>query len=227
MGDVLGAVRDIDVLDTRFESGGPAPGGSPGVDELRSRLASQRRGASEDLAEVLRSERYLTLLDRLDAGASLPRFYSSPESEGAGVGKLTPSASARTALPLLLRPHWKKLRRRVKKAGARPSDTQLHKIRIGSKQLRYGAELAVPVLGKTAARTARRAEDIQTLLGEHHDAVTAVEWLERIPAEGTTAASFAAGYEAADALRQQTETRRQWTRAWHRLRNGSVTDWLQ
>ena len=227
MGTVLGAVRDIDVLEKRLSSRGRIPRGSGGTDELRSGLASQRRDKSEELAHAVRGERYLHLLDRLDAGASFPRFSSSPRSEETREGRISPSDLARSALPRLLGPHWQTLRRRVKKAGSRPSDTQLHRIRIGSKQLRYGAELAEPVLGKPARRAARRAEEVQTILGEHHDSVTAVEWLERIPADGTTEASFAAGYRAAEARRQQSTSKDQWVRAWDALKSERATDWLQ
>jgi CHAD domain-containing protein len=227
MGTELGSVRDIDVLDQRLQSRSQTPGGSSGTVELRSKLASQRRANSEELAHALRSDRYLNLLDRLDAGTSFPRFYNSPQSQEGGDRGCGPSDPARRALPRLLGPHWKELRRRVTKAGSRPSDTQLHRIRIASKQLRYGAELAEPVLGKSARRTARRAEDIQAILGDHHDSVTALEWLEGVPTDGTTEASFVAGYKAADARRQRSQTRRQWVRAWGALRSGRATDWLQ
>ena len=227
IGTVLGNVRDIDVLGKRFQSDDSDSSGSRGAEALRSRLASQRRDKTEELAHVLRSERYLNLLDRLDAGTSLPRFYVSSQSTGAGEREVGPRDDARKALPRLLGPHWRKLRRRVRKAGPTPSDSQLHKIRIASKQLRYGSELAEPVLGKSARRTARRAEDIQTILGDHHDSVTAVEWLEQIPADSSTGASFVAGGKAADARRHQLETRQQWEHAWDRLNSRAVTGWLQ
>ena len=227
IGAVLGAVRDIDVLDKRFQADESASRDSRGEDVLRSRLAAQRRDKTEELALALRSERYLNLLDRLDAGTSSPRFYVSPQPTEAEEPEVGPTDLARRALPRLLGPHWRKLRRRVRQAGSTPSDTQLHKIRIASKQLRYGAELAEPVLGKAARRTARRAEDIQTILGDHHDSVTAVEWLEQTAAGGTTGTSFVAGGEAANARRHQLESRQQWEHAWDRLNSGKVTDWLQ
>ncbi len=227
MGTVLGAVRDIDVLGKRFASHGSTTLDSRGEEELSSRLAAQRRHDCEELADALRSERYLDLLDRLDAGASSPRFYVSPEYEKMAISECGPNDRARGALPFLVGRHWKALRRRVNKAGPRPSDTQLHRIRIGAKQLRYGAELAEPVMGQAARRTARRAEDIQTILGDHHDSVTAIEWLERIPVDGTTEASFVAGGKTADARRQQAKSRRQWKQALDALKRGGVTDWLQ
>ena len=220
IGTLLGAVRDVDVLGQRL----PVPTGSEsaararGADELRSRLAARRRAGSSELARALRSERYLNLLDRLHAGASSPRFFSP-------AGR--PDEPARDTLPRLLGTHWKKLRRRMEHAGADPTDTELHRIRIGAKQLRYGAEVAEPVLGKAARRTARRAEDVQTVLGDHHDAVTAVQWLEQMPVVATTEASFVAGGVAADARRQQAALRRQWTHTRSALERRRVTDWLR
>lgn len=226
LGGVLGEVRDIDVLDERVRSDGAMSLDWPGFDELRSKLASQRRTASLILAEVLQGERYLDLLDRLDVSISSPRFYVSPASEegtGHGLGPLVP---ARTALPQLLHPHWRKLRKRVATASSPPSDTELHRIRIGSKQLRYGAELAEPIIGPDAGRTARRAESIQTILGHHQDAVTAMDWLRQVPADDTTA-SFAAGAIAAQALNQQATARHQWKKAWKTLKKGSALTWLR
>lgn len=227
IGTVLGTVRDIDVLAKRLPTRTETALDSRGADELRSKLAARRRASSDELAHALRSERYLNLLDRLHAGTRSPRFSADPRAEKAPVRALGPDEPARTALPLLLDIHWKKLRRRVAKAGSTPTDTELHRIRIGSKQLRYGAEVAEPVMGKTARRTARRAEDIQTILGDHHDAVTAVQWLEQVPADGTTEASFVAGGLAADARRQQATLRKEWRHAWDALNRGRATDWLQ
>ena len=227
LGGVLGAVRDVDVLDERLHSGRAVPGDIIGREELHARLVSQRRHSSLELAEVLQSGRYLNLLDRLAAGTSSPPFLVDHDFEQEVGRSLAPATPARRALPQLLHPHWKRLQRRVKKAGSRPSDTRLHRIRIGSKQLRYGAELAEPVVGTPAGRTARLAEDIQTILGDHHDAVAAVEWLQHIPADGTTTASFAAGVAAAEGLHQQAKARRQWARAWKALHKGSATAWLQ
>jgi CHAD domain-containing protein len=226
IGTILGTVRDIDVLGKRLPTRTETALESRGEDELRSRLAARRRASSDQLAQALRSERYLNLLDRLHAGTCSPRFSTRLQAETEPVGELGPDELARDALPLLLGIHWKKLRRRIAKAGSAPTDTELHRIRIGSKQLRYGAEVAEPIMGKTARRVARRTEDIQTILGGHHDAVTAVQWLEQIPADATKEASFVAGGMAADARRQQAKSRKQWRHAWNALKRGRATDWL-
>jgi CHAD domain-containing protein len=226
IGALLGAVRDIDVFAKRLSTGAGTALESRGGDQLQALLAARRRAHSDELAHALRSDRYLNLLDRLHAGASSPRFVPNQQPKGKPRRALQPDKPARDALPLLVGLHWTKLRRRVAKAGSVPTDTQLHRIRIGSKQLRYGAEVAEAVVGKKARRTARRAEDVQTLLGDHHDSVTAVQWLEKIPASASTEASFVAGEFAADAHRRQAELREEWTRAWATLNTGRTAQWL-
>ena len=52
-------------------------------------------------------------------------------------------------------------------------DEALHEARKAAKRLRYTCEAVVPVHGGRARRLARRAEDVQELLGEHQDSVVA------------------------------------------------------
>jgi CHAD domain-containing protein len=115
----------------------------------------------------------------------------------------------------------------VRKAGRTPSAIQLHGIRIASKQLRYAAEAAQPVIGKSARRTAGLAKDLQTVLGNHHDAVAAEEWLEAVALDGTGSAGFAAGQLASTAQHQQRQIGRRWRREWHSLASPKATRWLE
>ena len=109
------------------------------------------------------------------------------------------------------------LRHRVRSAGRHPSDSELHRIRIGAKQLRYAAELAAPVLGRRARRMAKAAESLQTVLGEHHDAVVAEHWLHDVALSTTPSGTDAAGRLAAAEHRRQKKMRRQWRSVWHEL----------
>ena len=160
LGAVLGDLRDLDVLSDGL-SETPVP--------VRQRLAVQRSEAGGRLAEALASERYLNLVDRLHAGSE-----RLPIASGAQAEAVRPAAQV---LPSLVAARWRAVRRAVKRAGRHPSPSQLHRIRIKSKQLRYAAEAATPVIGKAARRTASAAEHVQTVLGEHHDAVAAEAWL--------------------------------------------------
>ena len=211
LGDALGKVRDIDVLgdslfdETRSEEFG----------ELRMALDEERTSAAEAVAEVLRSQRYLDLLDRLHRGAQQPPFY----------GHVPPSEPAVDVLPHLVATAWRAVRKRVRRAGRPPGDRELHRIRIAAKQLRYASEAAEPVVGKAAARTALEAKALQTVLGDHHDSVMAEEWL-RQSRSGTTD-RLSTGWLAALQQVKQRTLRRKWRSIYGRLSAPKRRRWLQ
>lgn len=226
LGERLGRVRDRDVLARNL---GSRPGTEvpPGKLELDAGLAKQRRQASRELGVALDSDRYLTLLDRLDAGSQRPPFHPKTGSKkGSRSGHPRADDRAQVAVPALVAARWRSLRKKVRKAGSRPSDAELHRIRIGAKQLRYAAEAATPVIGRAAARTAARAERLQTVLGEHHDAVTAEAWLREQAVHDTRAASFVAGMLAAQQIRRQQKLRRRWRSSWRNLDHRKARAWL-
>ena len=227
LGGVLGNVRDPDVLAGHLTEAEPRDGDSDsdtddgGGVQLRGQLTTQRRTALGELSAVLSGQRYLDLLDRLEMAvrrvpiAAVVSGESDVETRAADV------------LPALVGRQWKVLRRRVRKAGDDPSDDHLHRIRIGAKQLRYAAELAVPVMGKEARRTAKAAENLQTILGEHHDSVAAVQWLHDAAMHSTPAAAYRAGRLSVDQQRRQRTLRRQWPSAWEEIDKKKVRGWLR
>jgi CHAD domain-containing protein len=218
LGDMLGRVRDLDVLAARldeeldqFELEGRRP------DELVERLAEQRCIETGHLEAAMSSERYINLLDRLRAAARgpLPAVFDT-------------SVRSVDVLPALVRKRWRALRRRVKRGGDRPTDRELHRMRIAAKRLRYAAEASVPAVGKRAKRTGVAAERLQTVLGELHDSVAAMEWIRRQLADPaiTPGQAFAAGWLARDLALQQSHLRREWRSAWKRLEPKRNRDWL-
>ena len=175
---------------------------------------------TERISAVLANDRYLLLLDHLHAASNSPPFVL-------GEGDINPEDMASEVLPSLVGARWHALRRQIRKSGHDPSDERLHRIRIKSKQLRYAAEAATPVIGKAARRTARAAEDLQTLLGEHHDAVTAESWLrERAEAGVSPAGAFEAGRMAAGQQRLQGKLRHRWRRTWAPLAQPKRRRWM-
>ncbi len=219
---MLGEVRDLDVLRERLRPGRADPT-EAGWRQIDAVLSEQRRAAVASLQAALGSDRYLRLLDRLDAAAVSPPLWADP----AGRHAVHPGQRALRALPAVVRAPWRALRRRVRKAGRQPTDVQLHKIRIGAKQLRYASELAVPVEGKPARRTATRAERLQTVLGDHHDAVFAEAWLRQVSATLPPGAALEAG-RLIEAQRQaQSDLRRRWRRAWRALAEKKGRRWLR
>jgi CHAD domain-containing protein len=231
LGTVLGRVRDADVLGHRLAGSGAGSGSdepleAQGRQDLCAMVAEERRQYVAELAEVVDGPRYFSLLERLYAAAHGPPFYVQRKARSTGGQPLRIESPARKALPPLVEIQWRALRRRKRKAGRHPSDRQLHRIRIGAKQLRYAAEAAGPVMGKPARRMARRAETVQTVLGDHHDAVAAAEWLRGAALHGTGAASFAAGLLTATQQRRQRSLRRQWEGPWRALDAKTTRQWL-
>jgi CHAD domain-containing protein len=225
-GTVLGQVRDIDVLSGNLADDGHLPGGTAtdaaGAAELRAALVEERRGAARHLALALTQDRYIDLLDRLDAAARTPPFYERHAGGGRRPGRADRPAVGE--LPGVLHRRCTALRRRVRRAGPHPSDGELHRIRIGAKQLRYAAEAATPVMGRAARRTAEAAERLQRVLGDHHDAVAAEHWLRAHARDASPAASFVAGRLAGDQERRRRRLRRRWRGALARL-EATTSNW--
>ena len=218
LGAVLGDLRDLDVI---------ADGLSEPPIPVRQRLAVQRNEAAGRLAEALASERYLNLVDRLHAGSERLPLAPDVQSEA--------EKPAAEVLPSLVAARWRAVRREVKRAGRDPSPAQLHRIRIKSKQLRYAAEAATPVVGKAAQRTASAAEHVQTVLGRHHDAAAAEAWLRDEWADGAAAGTsatvspavaFEVGRLTAEARQRRRVATEQWTGAWAELRRPKRLHWL-
>lgn len=219
LGTALGELRDQDVLAEVLSDAPPA---------IRQRLALQRLEAACRLADVLASARYVNLVDRLHAGTEL-----LPLAPGAQREARRPAADV---VPPLVAGRWRALRRQVRRAGSNPAPAQLHQIRIKSKQLRYAAEAATPVIGSPARRTASAAEHVQTVLGDHHDAVAAEDWLrEQWADDSSTGASptvapgiaFEAGRLVAEARQRQRESELAWKDAWAELQKPKRRHWLR
>ena len=155
---ILGVARDAEVLAERYERA---------LDELpanlvrgpvRARLidGAKRRyeaGLKRSLT-AMRSTRYFRLLDRLDALVAV-----DPPT----------SPSGEASVPVNVDTAYKKVRKAAKAAKAAMSpeahDEALHKIRKRAKRLRYTAAAT------GSGSVADRAKQIQTLLGDHQDAV--------------------------------------------------------
>jgi len=216
LGTLLGRARDVDVLAPTLRSApGDRTSDSDGKAVLRSGLAHERRVAARELAEAMGSPRYFDILDRLHAAARVPPFSADgPAHEPAA-----------RALPRLVRRAWRRLEREVGDAGNDPPDTELHRIRIKAKEVRYASEAAAPVCGKRAARLAKEARRLQDLLGEHHDAVAAEVWLRDQASSPVVA--FVAGRLSAEQHRRQQDLRAHWRPAWRRLQRTRLRAWLR
>ncbi|MGA8534855.1 MAG: CHAD domain-containing protein [Candidatus Tumulicola sp.] len=153
--------RDLDVLLEGLERSGTAAGGVASASELLERVRAERDRRHQSVQAALRDARYLTLLEEIVAAARQPQFVGQAQRP------------ARPGMRRLLSAVWKRARKRVRRYGRRPTDAQLHEIRIKTKHVRYAAECLEPFDGKPVKALVRHAERLQSLLGNQHDAVMA------------------------------------------------------
>lgn len=214
---MLGSVRDGDVLLGRMrrraaELAEPDP---RGVELLVAAVEALRDHAQAELLSILRSERYLALLDRLVEAASAPRVLPAAE------------LPAEDVLPDLVRRPWKSLAKSVKALPGVPSDDELHKVRIKTKRLRYASEAAAPIAGRKARKLAQAAADLQDVLGDLSDAVFAERWLrDWVHRSRSARGAFAAGELARMEWVEAQRCRARWRKAWKKVSSPKLRTWM-
>jgi CHAD domain-containing protein len=216
LADLLGEVRDADVLLASLEAGLAT---LPEADQQAGRrllaaLTAEREADRARLIEAMGEERYARLLDDLVAAAKAPAVLAEA-ARPAGDVLRPPVATA-----------YRKLRKRVRKAGDEPSDEALHAIRIRAKRCRYAAEAVTPVAGKPARQLGKAAEGLQDVLGEQHDAVVAEAWLRQAVRGARRDETLVAGELVCLQRAAAAEARSQWRKAWKACRAKRVTSWL-
>ncbi len=212
---VLGAVRDGDVLLARLRG---AAATLP--EEVREQaepilddLAATRDADRATLLAAMDGQPYRDLLADFARAAEAPHTLEAAEQE------------AHLVLPGLAARPWRRLRRAVGALGDHPPDAALHEVRILAKRARYAAEAVASVAGPDAGSFARKVAGLQEVLGEHHDAVVAGQWLRqaaRRHPEAAFAAGTLAGLEQAEAERR----RREWPAAWKAASRKRLRRWM-
>jgi len=188
LGSSLGAVRDLDVLldHIHAQAAGFDAADAAALEQLVGGLVGDRRAARRRMLTVLRGRRYRALRVALAAAVT------SPVVEVLDGGGPEPAE-----LVDVVRKPLRRLVRRAAQLGEDPPDDDLHELRIHGKRLRYAAELAEPARPKRVGRLIRATKRLQEVLGDHQDAVVAVEQVRRLLADfGPTAdtrVAFVAG----------------------------------
>ena len=166
--DLLGQVRDQDVLSNRLSKKiadlPPEQVRGPAAAEITKMLAAEREKAAQRLYEGMDSERYKHLVLLLRGWRTGPPLSEAGAEEPAAVVTYAEKAKGKAD---------KRLRK------AEDDIERLHRARKATKRARYAAELAEPADGQMKD-IARDAEELQTLLGEHQDAIVAAKFLARI-----------------------------------------------
>ena len=215
LGQVLGLARDREVLPAHLQDSlRPTPPElliGPVLAHVQGHYAPLRAQARTALLEAFDSPRYHRLLAELDRVAAGP-----PRGPQA-------AAPAREVLPAAVRRAFRQAKRRMQRARHAPAgparDAALHQARKSARRARYAAEAATPAAGKQARRFARQMKRVQSVLGDHHDAV-----LARQAARDLGVAAYLAGENAFTygllherelhrAERREADARHVWRRA--------------
>jgi CHAD domain-containing protein len=197
LGQILGEVRDLDVLLARLDSEAAELGGEDAkrAGALLAVLRTERSCSRSRLLAALRSDQYLALLD--DTARTIEEL--EPSGSTVTLDELSDEAFAR-------------LRRAVRKLPDLPADEELHAVRKKGKRARYAAELA------GQKHLVKQAKKLQDVLGEHQDAVVAAERLRKLAVAAAPEQALAAGRLVEREEERRLEARAHWPKTWKKLR---------
>ncbi|MFB7878326.1 CHAD domain-containing protein [Nocardia sp. NPDC056064] len=177
LADLLGVARDAEVRAARFRTLLRDYDEVP-VEVIRALVGASRHVYATGHAEILTTldgPRYRRLADTLTAWRTDPPLTDdAAHTEAVG------------AFERVLRHDREHLRALVlAEPDAAPADRVelLHDIRKGAKRLRYSCDAASPVLGDAAADLGAQAKRLQTVLGDHRDAVESREAIQAAAAD--------------------------------------------
>ncbi len=168
-GNLLGDVRDLQVLAGRFAADDRTA--APDMYRaLTEQIDRDRAEAWHAAAEGLGGPRGTALFETIARWHVDPPFTAEADRPDTRARKRVDKADARVS------------RRLARVADAAPEDAgeRLHEARKAAKRHRYAVELAQSVLGPKAERTIERRQALQDALGEHQDAVVALDFLQQV-----------------------------------------------
>jgi len=229
LGSVLGAARDGEVLAGRLRATlaqlPPEVVMGSVQAQVREHFAPIEAAARAAVLAALDSQRYLDLVDGLE------QLLAGPPLAGeAGL----PAAQA---LPPAVRRSRRRVHRRLRRARSRPAgpgrDAALHEVRKAAKDARYAAEAALPAVRPAARKRAGqfvgRMKKLQSVLGDHHDAVVARgvvrELGVRAHLAGENAFSFGVLYQLEGNRARGLDERAE--HAWKRASGRKYRRWLR
>lgn len=206
LGRALGTVRDLDVLRERLASAVKAidPLARDGGLALLAHADAERAQAAGALHEVLTSERYRTLLERLASTVADPPFRRA-----AGL-------PADDYLLDAIATRYHALAAAIVELSGAPADAELHAVRILAKPTRYAAEAGTGVLGSRCTKFAKRVTELCDDLGDLNDGSRVSLWLDHQGTEPGRAPTVARVRSVE--IGRMADARAAWPRTWSKVR---------
>ncbi|MEU4668132.1 CYTH and CHAD domain-containing protein [Amycolatopsis sp. NPDC023774] len=219
LGGELGPARDGEVVEAlvrEWVDGAPAELVVGPVDQFLTRRFSRDAVAARERAlEALQGERYLALVQELDAVVS---------------GVPTDAGPAKNVLRKPVRKAAGKLRKAEKAAhglSGRELEHALHGVRKKAKRARYAADVVRPVFGGKVRAWRKNVKTVQQLLGAHQDWVVAGPVVYRLGVDGHDEGvgfTFGVLYGTGGGVREGM--RREFVSRWQQLEKGAAPKWL-
>jgi CHAD domain-containing protein len=215
----LGGARDLEVQEERIGAAVAALPPELALGPVQAQtarfFASRRATAATAATAALDGDRYLALLDALDA------LLAEPPLADLAAGP------ARTVLPDLIAKALRRTRKAYRAAHTHPPgherDEQLHEMRKAAKRLRYAAEVAEPALGRSAKKLVKHVKGVQELLGEHQDSFVARGLLRELGAAAADGGNgFAFGWLFRDEQARAERVEDDLDAAWKALHRRAV-----
>jgi CHAD domain-containing protein len=213
VGELLGAVRDLDVqieqldmwLDALEEADRDALMG------LRALLQEQRESARAAMLEMLDSRRYEAFVSRF--GRTLRARHLARSGPA--------SRPARALAPNLIESRFRSVRKAAARIGPASPATDYHRLRIRCKRVRYALEFLADLYPGETGPLITRLVRVQDILGLYQDSDVAIERLRHLAVSSSDELDpgtiFAMG-EVAERYRQSMiELRAQFPAAYARL----------
>lgn len=212
VGQVAGAVRDCDMTaelirgqSVRIEAAMAA-----GLEPVYQRLLAMRETARTGLASMARSRRYRMLGERLMNPLLRRVMQETTVGEHA---------------PRLIAPIARKTRKAGKRIAAEAPPEAFHTLRKRIKRLRYAFEMLSAAGGHYHQHAIERLEEMQEILGQHHDAVALGAWLRELasnPEALPPATMMAAGALIQELGRHEGKLKEQSLKRWKHFKREDV-----
>ncbi len=225
LGEVLGEARDAEVLAGRLTQNlrtiPPELVLGPAQARVQGHYAPIQAAARRNVLAALDSARYFALRDALDGLLGDPPLSAEA------------ARPARRVLPAAARRAYRRTGRRIRRAGhtppGRPRELAFHEARKAAKRARYAGEAVSSAIGKDARRFTKQMKKIQSVLGDHQDAVVARD-VDRdlgISAHlaGENAFTFGLLYERED--QRAARLRAKGQRTWKRIPRPRFSHWAR